>query len=374
MENKILISIAIPTYNRAIFLENLLNHIAPQAKESEGMVEICISNNGSSDNTREVVTNFQKKYPGLINYNENEKNLGYDINLLKVMEMAQGDFVWTFGDDDMIISNGIKKVINFIKNYCNKDTGLIILANGLYFIDNKIGKKIIYDHAIEKNKTKVYKVNRKDIVGECFPSSVFLSIVLFNNNFLKKILKQEKIIIEKAKERGFIHTFLYRLMFLKCPNLEALRFNEIIIETDLHYYKFYIEDIFQLYYIASAELDDLLLSSKYMDDYYRKMIVNKKKRARKDIIIGMGVKKAFKAFNYSSFLGCLKMFFQHTILMDALLFSFFFIIFSIIPSVVLRNLYKIFIKIKLKKEWQKFWLAAVMKNSEMSKGSRRLIC
>lgn len=373
MENKILISIAIPTYNRATFLENLLNHIAPKAEESEGLVQICISNNGSSDNTREVVTNFQKKYPGLISYNENKKNLGYDINALKAMEMTQGDFVWLFGDDDMIISSGIRKVIDFIKNYCNKDTGLIILANGLYFIDDKIGKKIIYDHALEKNKTKTCKVDRKDIIGECFPSSVFLSVVLFNNNFLKQMLKQEEIIIEKAKKRCFIHTFLYRLMFLKYPNLEALKFNEIIVETDVHYYKFYVEDIFKLYYIGSTELDNLLLSSEYIDDYYRKIIVNKKKRARKDIIIGMGVKKAFKAFNYSSFSGCFKMFFQHATLMDALLFSFFFMIFSIIPSVVLRNLYKIFIRIRLKKEWKIFWLAVVMKNSEMSKGSRRLI-
>ena len=373
MADKPLISIAIPTYNRATFLENLLSNIAPQAKELEGIVQICISNNGSSDNTQEVVVNFQKKYPGLISYHKNEKNLGVDVNLLKIMEMSEGDFVWLLGDDDMIIGNGIKKVINFIKNYRNKDTGLVILANSLYFIDNKTGKKIIYDHALEKNKTKMYEISRNDVIGECFSSSVFLSVLLFNNNFLKKVLEEEKIIIQKAKGRGFVHTFLYRLMFLKYPNLEALRFNEIIVESDLHYYKFYIEDIFQLYYISSKELDNLLLCSGYMDDYHREVIIGKKKKAKKDIIIGMGIKKAFKSFNYLSFWGCIKMFFEHATFIDALLFSFFFIIFSITPSVILRNFYKIFIKIKLKKEWQKFWLATIMKNSKMSMGSRRIV-
>ena len=286
MKNKPLLSITIPTYNRAIFLENLLNCITPQARELGEIVEICISNNGSSDNTKEVVSNFQKKYPGLIKYNENEKNLGFDKNMFKVIEMAQGDFVWLFGDDDLVVKDGIKKVINFIKNHCNKDTGLIALANSLYFIDDKTGKKIVYDQSIEKGKPEAYEISHKDIIGECFPSSVFISILLFNNSFLKKILKEEKIIVERAiKTGGFIHTFLYRLMFLKFPKLEALRFNKIIIETGLNYFKFYIDDIFKLYYIASTGLDDLLLSSEHVNDYYKKIIINKKRRQKKILLL-----------------------------------------------------------------------------------------
>ena len=167
MDNKPLLSIAIPTYNRADFLKNLLNCIAPQAKES-GLVQICISNNSSTDNTREVVINFIEKYPGIIEYSENEKNLGYDANFLKVMEMSQGDFVWLFGDDDSVVENGVKKVIDFVKNHSNKDTGLIVLANSLYVIDNKTGKKTIYDDAMERNKDSVFKMNRDDIVGGMF--------------------------------------------------------------------------------------------------------------------------------------------------------------------------------------------------------------
>ena len=201
-----------------------------------------------------------------------------------------------------------------------------------------------------------------------------MSIFLFNNYFLKKTLEEEKATIEKAKKHNFMHAFLYRLMFLKYPNLEALKLNEIMVETDLHYYKIYIEDIFKLYYIDVSKLDSLLLSGEYGNDYYKKMFINNKKRARKDFIIGMGVKKAFKALNYSSFLGCIKMFFQNATFKDALLFSLFFIIFFIVPSIVLKNLYKIFIKVRLKNDWEKFWLATTMKNSEMDKGNRRLIC
>ncbi|TSC95190.1 MAG: abequosyltransferase [Parcubacteria group bacterium Licking1014_1] len=372
MNNKPFLSIIIPTYNRAIYLGNLLSCIAPQVKES-GLVQICISNNSSTDNTREVIMNFIEKYPGLIVYNENERNLGFDRNMFKVIKMAQGDFTWFLCDDDLVVENGIEKVIYFIKNNCGENIGFMTLATRSYFIDKKTGKQVTYSDTIEKDKPKVYKMDKKDIIGQCFPASVFTSTMLFNNNFLKKILEEEKTIIEKALEaKEYIQTFLYRLMFLKYPNLEALRFNEEIINEEAHRYKFYIEDIFQLHYITWTKLCDLLLSSKYMNDYYRKIVIDDKRGTTKTVIIEMGLMKSFEAFNYSSFLGCIKMFFQEAPFRLALLFSAFFVFFSIIPSAVLRNLYKIFIKIRHKEKWQKLWLYITVKNSEMSKGSRRL--
>lgn len=372
MNNKPLLSIAIPTYNRATFLEKLLNYIAPQAKELDGIVEICISNNGSPDNTKEIVTNFKKKYPDLIKYNENEKNLGVDMNLIKIMEMSEGDFVWLLGDDDIVVDEGIKKVANFIKKYCNKDTGLITLANDLYYIDAETGKKVVYDDAIEKNKTEMFAVSRKDVIGECFPGSVFLSVLIYNNSFLKKILKEEKEIIKKAIGSQFVHTFIYRMMFLKYYDLQALGFNEIIVESELHYYKIYIDDIFKLYYVSLKKLDNLLLSSRYVDDYSRRIITNEKRGLMKGIVIGIMVKKAFGAFRLSSFSGCIKMLLKYATLADTLLFFALFLFFSVTPAFVLRDFYKFLIKTKYKKDWEKIWLNAVMKNSKMSTGSRRL--
>ncbi len=200
---------------------------------------------------------------------------------------------------------------------------------------------------------------------------MFMSIQLFNNDFLKRIFKEEKTIIEKNAGNYYVHAFLYRLMFLKYPQLEAVRFNEVIITVGLHHYKFYVEDKFELSYAGPRKLDELLLSSKYMTDDYRKMITNSWKGATKSFIIEMIVMKSFKTLNYLSFLGCIKMFFQDAAPTVALLFSIFFIAFLIIPSVVLRNLFKSFIKIR-HKDWQNVWFGFVTLYSEMSKGSRRL--
>lgn len=373
MVTRPLLTIAIPTYNRAKSLESLLNCITRQIKNISDPIQIYISNNCSTDNTKEVIFNFIEKYSGLIEYSENEKNLGFDRNTFKVLSMATGKFVWLFGDDDLIVEGGIKKVIDFIKNDCNNKTGFIALGSKSYFNDTKNGKKVLYSHTIEEAKSWVYKIDLKDVMGQLFPASVFMSVMVYNNEFLKKIILEEKPIIDSAIEANeYIHTFLYRLMFLKYQNLEALRLNQPIIYEEAHLYKFYIEDVFQLHYVTWTKLCDVLLKSKYMNDCFRDVVLADKKRTIKAIIVEMAQMRCFDAFNYSSFAGCIKNFYKKAPMPEAFVFSIFFMFFSATPGFILKKLYKIFIKIRHKNNWQKVWLYVTIKNSQMSKGSRRL--
>ena len=52
---KPLLSICIPTYNRAELLRSALLSLVPQVKESGGEVELVVSDNCSTDDTRRVV-------------------------------------------------------------------------------------------------------------------------------------------------------------------------------------------------------------------------------------------------------------------------------------------------------------------------------
>ncbi len=163
-------------------------------------------------------------------------------------------------------------------------------------------------------------------------------------------------------------------MFLKYRNLEAMRLNEIVIEEEAHRYKFYVEDVFQLHYITWTKLNDILLTSGYANDDEKKIILHDKQGAVKAVIMDIGLMKSFESFNYTSFWGCMQMFFRESPWHLAIVFSLFFIIFSLLPSAVLRNSYKVFIKIRHQETWPDIWRYITIKNSEMSKGSRRLIC
>ena len=373
MNNKPLISIAIPTYNRAANLKNLLNCIALQVKKLGGLVEICISNNNSSDNTGEIVKSFQEKYPDLIKYNENKENLGPDRNILKVMEMSSGDFIWTFGDDDTIVENGINKVIEFLKKSPKENTGLIVVRREAYFIDKKTGKKIIYHNTLDKNRPGVFKIDKKYIIAGGFPDIGFLSALIWNNKIVKNIIKEEWATIEKGIETANFHVPIYCTMFLKYPYIDAIALNEKIICSELPCYKYFIEDKFVFTYKYHKKLYSLLLSIKYMNDYYASLIVKLDKGLKKMFIKDMIILRTFESFNYFSYFGCLKLFFSCATFMDALLFSLVLSILFIIPSAILRFMYKVLLIIRHGKNWKHWWQLAINISSRTTKGTRRQV-
>lgn len=104
-----LLSFAVPTYNRAKYLDQLLGVLVKQL-QGECRVEVIVSDNASTDNTPAVVECYQQQ--GLdIRYLRNETNRGPDFNILQCFEQAAGKYVWIFGDDDVIAPGTLKRVL-----------------------------------------------------------------------------------------------------------------------------------------------------------------------------------------------------------------------------------------------------------------------
>ncbi len=113
------LSICIPTYNRAAHLRNCLNSIALSNLQSAFNYEICISDNNSSDDTEAVVQAAQKNLR--IKYHKNQSNLGIPRNFLNVVAMADGEFAWLIGDDDLLMPKAISDLYELIDGYPGVD-------------------------------------------------------------------------------------------------------------------------------------------------------------------------------------------------------------------------------------------------------------
>lgn len=106
------LSICIPTYNRARFLRECLSSIVSQFEGSiSESVEIVISNNGSTDNTEEVIEEFKNKYLNITAIRQSE-NIGFDRNVLAVVSAAQGEFCWLLGDDDALFGGALSFIVS----------------------------------------------------------------------------------------------------------------------------------------------------------------------------------------------------------------------------------------------------------------------
>jgi glycosyltransferase involved in cell wall biosynthesis len=97
---KPLLTIAIPTYNRARNLRELLSLLFDQLA-TEPRVELIVSDNASPDETPAVIEEF-RQLGHSFRYIRNETNTGPDGNILQCFEQARGKYVWIFGDDDIL--------------------------------------------------------------------------------------------------------------------------------------------------------------------------------------------------------------------------------------------------------------------------------
>jgi len=119
-KNTPLLSICIPTYNRAHLLESALYSLAPQVKAASPDVELIVSDNCSTDNTQEIVERAREWGP--IRYYRNTQNEGAARNILRLTnELASGEFAWILCDDDLVRPDGVGSVLTVLKAYPDVD-------------------------------------------------------------------------------------------------------------------------------------------------------------------------------------------------------------------------------------------------------------
>jgi abequosyltransferase len=105
-----LLTIAIPTYNRARYLSALLHSLSEQVG-NDSRVELLISDNASSDETPALIDSLKDK-GALCRYIRNQENIGPDKNFLQCYTEASGKYVWIVGDDDMVLPGAVERIVS----------------------------------------------------------------------------------------------------------------------------------------------------------------------------------------------------------------------------------------------------------------------
>ncbi|AEE16252.1 glycosyltransferase family 2 protein [Treponema brennaborense] len=119
MSNKPLLSICIPTYNRVEYLKKSLDSIINSTGFNEFEVEIVVSDNASTDGTREVVLGYSTRHSN-IKYFRNEENIR-DKNFPMVISEATGLFRKLCNDTLLFEKDTVRRILDIIKeNYLEK--------------------------------------------------------------------------------------------------------------------------------------------------------------------------------------------------------------------------------------------------------------
>ena len=109
--------ILIPTYNRGeIVVENitLLNRIIGEEGAGETF-RILVSNNCSADNTAQLLIAARNESAVEIQVFTQDENIGGENNVLFLLQQASSDYVMFIGDDDFLVPQYLRYVLQTLK-------------------------------------------------------------------------------------------------------------------------------------------------------------------------------------------------------------------------------------------------------------------
>jgi hypothetical protein len=103
-----LLTVCIPTHNRREVLEECLKSVLPQA-DALG-VGVCVSDNGSSDGTWQVLETLKGEYPWM-QIMRHTRDIGYRDNLTGVVLSSHARYVWPLGDKYILFPGALEFVV-----------------------------------------------------------------------------------------------------------------------------------------------------------------------------------------------------------------------------------------------------------------------
>lgn len=184
-----LISIIVPCYNQAIFLEETLKTVLCQSYSNW---ECIMVNDGSTDDTERIAKQFTEKDNRFIYLFQSNKGLSNARNT--GILNAQGEFIQLLDSDDLLEKNKLETTLNLYHQ--NKDENIIYYSSMRYFEDGFsddlkiLGRDNFIAHVELKEEDS--SVSQKEVIrlrnpfvisAPLYPVKLFKAIGSFDESF-----------------------------------------------------------------------------------------------------------------------------------------------------------------------------------------------
>lgn len=133
-----LVSILIPNYNYGRYLRHCLDSVINQTYSN---IEIIIQDNASTDNSYEILLEYQNKYligeiDTYINVGRNKRNVGSDKNSTICAQRAEGKYLMFLSSDDALKPTYVERCVNILEN--NSNVSMVMVHRDEIDDDGKI--------------------------------------------------------------------------------------------------------------------------------------------------------------------------------------------------------------------------------------------
>lgn len=166
------ISILIITYNQQDVISRALDSIIIQA--NHGLNEIIVCDDCSTDNSWDVISEYQYRYPSIIKAYRNQQNLGIYLNIEKVISLRGSSNLYMILAGDDALEDGtllrLQEYINSEKVDTNESVALyfdwkVIRPNGVSFKSSN--RKVLKNpQQLTRLIMRTYVYNRGTFISE----------------------------------------------------------------------------------------------------------------------------------------------------------------------------------------------------------------
>ncbi|KIC64540.1 glycosyltransferase family 2 protein [Chryseobacterium taiwanense] len=108
------ISVALCTYNGEKFIHQQIDSILNQTLKVD---EIVVCDDGSTDKTHQILSEYQKKFPEIFKIHINEKNLRSVKNFEKAISLCTGEIIFLSDQDDIWEEVKVETFIHYFSEY-----------------------------------------------------------------------------------------------------------------------------------------------------------------------------------------------------------------------------------------------------------------
>lgn len=144
-----MLSVHMVTYNHAPYIAQAIEGVLQQ--ETNFPIELVIGEDCSTDSTREIVLDFQKKYPNIIRVIISERNVGAKKNSHRVRKACRGKYIaFCEGDDFWHHPRKLQIQVDYLEEH--RECGLVHSDADTF--DVKTGKKSINRYSLLQKRYK----------------------------------------------------------------------------------------------------------------------------------------------------------------------------------------------------------------------------
>lgn len=274
------ISVIMPTYNRANFLQRSIPSILNQTYSD---FEFIIVDDGSTDHTEQVLLGFANK-DKRIKIVKNEENKGLIYSRNKALDLAKGEYIAIMDSDDQAFPNRFEKSLKVFE----ENSDIHALSAVTYDIRDKINPEVFL-------RWNDYHIIDNDVVVSLMFSNIFPNpAAMFKADFVKEHKIRYNENYKSAEDYDFWKQFVFaggKLILIHEP-LTLIRrhssntddYYQQMDDTSKQIHKEFIERFFvpkeeevQAHYTPYMQCKIL---SKIMDANKKKNIIDQEKVVR----------------------------------------------------------------------------------------------